>query len=259
MNDVLLSAIPEGIIEVPLKPYLIKDVKRGLIVNDLHFPFHNKRAIQTALDYDDSIDFILINGDLLDCHKASSKFRHNPAMPEIKDEINIGKNFIAFLRGKFPKKRIIFYEGNHDERLKFYVWDKAPALFGIEAIQLKSLLELDKHGVEFIENGSGWKIGSLHGKHGNEAGLTGGINVTRTMLLRTFDNCIFGHVHKTQSTPARNLDDKHFMNWSVGCLCGLKPKYRPINDWNLGFALVEIFGKDFQVENKFILPDYRVV
>lgn len=258
MNDVLLSAIPEGIIEVPLKPYLIKDVKRGLIFGDTHFGFHDKKAIETTLNYGDGYDFILLNGDILDFY-ALSYFSKNPAINSIKDEVNTAKEFFRILREVYPKQRIIFYEGNHDERLRKYIWEKAPALYQVEAIQLKSLLELDKHGVELVENGRGWKIGSLHGMHGNEAGLKGGINISRTMLLRTFENCLFNNFHKTSSSPAKTLDGKTLMNWSVGCLCGLKPKYRPINDWNWGFAEVETNGKEFQIENKIILPDYKVV
>lgn len=258
MSESAFSKLPEGIVEVPSKPYAIKNVKKGLIFGDTHFGFHDKKAIEVTLKYRDDFDFILLNGDILDFY-ALSFFSKNPSINNIKDEINTAKEFFKALREMYPKVRIIFYEGNHDERLRRYIWDKAPALYGIEEISLKSLTELDKHKIEFIENGGGWKIGSLHGLHGNEAGLKGGINVSRTMLLRTFENCLFNNFHKTSSSPAKTLDGKTLMNWSVGCLCGLKPKYRPINDWNWGFAIVETNEKEFQVENKIILPDYKIV
>ena len=42
--------------------------------------------------------------------------------------------------------------------------------------------------------------------------------------------------------------------WSTGCLCDLHPDYRPLNNWNHGFAIVEV-AKDgtFQVQNKTVI------
>jgi hypothetical protein len=42
--------------------------------------------------------------------------------------------------------------------------------------------------------------------------------------------------------------------WSVGCLCNLTPAFRPVNDWNHGFAIV-YYHEDgtFSVENKTII------
>lgn len=250
--------ITEGVKEISSEFYQIKDVKDVLLMSDLHIKFQDNRAIYAALNHSDKFDTILINGDAFDFGKGS-KFLSNPSMPEIKDEIAVGKEFFAYLRKKYPKKRIIFYAGNHDVRLKHYVWRHAPALFGLEQISLESLLELKLHGIEFIDNGGGWKIGKLHGIHGNEARISGGINAARNVLIRSFDNVIMGHVHRTSSSPMRNLSGDMFMSWTVGCLCDLYPSYQSrCGTWNWGFAELEFYKDKFEVRNKMIDKDYSV-
>jgi len=249
--------IPQGIIELSLKPFEIKNSKNVLIISDTHFPFHDKKAIETAVHYRDNIDTVILLGDLMDFYQLS-RFSRDPSMPKMKDEINICKDFLKYLREKFNKAQIIYYSGNHEIRLNRYVQDHAPALFGIETITVESLLELNKLGIKFVENGIGLKISSAFLLHGNEAGSKGGINIARTMLLKTNDNCIFGNFHKTQESSSKTLDGKEYANWSIGCLCGLKPAYMPINQWNQGFGVMEVFGKEFEFNNKRILTSYNV-
>lgn len=247
--------IPEGIIELS-RSYEVKHAKDVLIISDTHFPFHDKKAIETAINYRSKVDTIILLGDLMDIYQGS-RFSKDPSKAKLQDEIKICKEFLEYLRAKFPKSQIIYYEGNHEQRMTRYVEDH-PFIFGLEAVKLQSLLDLNKFGITWVENGTGLKIGEANLLHGNEAGTKGGINIGRSMLLKTFDNCIFGNFHKTQESSGKNLAGKEFANWSIGCLCNLKPRYLPINAWNHGFAILEIDKKEFEVNNKRILSSYNV-
>lgn len=249
--------IPEGIIELPQKFFEVKNSKNVLVISDSHFPFHDKKAIQTAINYRDNIDTIILLGDLMDIYQGSH-FSKDPSIAKLTDEINICKEFLIYLRSKFPTAQIFYYEGNHEIRINRYVMEHAPMLYGIESVALNSLLELKLQGITFIENGTGIKLAALNLLHGNEAGSRGGINIARTMLLKTNDNCVFGNFHKTQESSGKTLDGKEFANWSIGCLCNLKPRYMPINAWNHGFAFIEVYKKEFEVHNKRILNTYNV-
>lgn len=250
--------IPEGIRELPEKPIQIKNAKSVLVISDLHFPFHDKRAIETAVNYRDNIDCVIVLGDMLDMY-AMSKFDKDPSYKKIEDEIAIGKKFMEYLRNKFKQAQIIFLEGNHDVRLKRYLWRNAAALAGVEALKLESMLDLVKYQVKFYENGNILKLGGLHLIHGNESGMKGGgINVARTMLLRAFDNILFGNFHRTQEMSERDRSGKEFAAWSIGGLLNLNPAYLPINSWNHGFAIIEMHGNEFEVSNKRILSNYNV-
>lgn len=249
--------IPEGIIELPQKPYKISNAKNVLILCDTHFPFHDKKAIETAVNCKEDIDTIILLGDLMDFYGLSS-YCKNPSLPTVREELLICKEFLKYLRDKFPKSQIIYYEGNHEIRLDRYIFSHAPALYGIETITMNTLLELHKVNVQYVENGTGLKVGSLHLLHGNEAACRGGINIARTMLLRTNDNCAFGNFHKSQSASGKTLDNDEFVNFAIGCLCNLKPRYMPINQWNQGFAKIEMFKNEFDFKNKRILINYNV-
>ena len=250
--------IAEGIKELPEKPIQIRNAKSVLIISDLHFPFHDKRAIETAVNYRDNIDCIIILGDMLDMYQGS-KFDKDPSYKKIQDEIEIGKKFLEYLRGKFKNAQIIFLEGNHDVRLKLYLWRNAAALAGVDALKLESLLDLIKYNVKFCSNGNILQLGGLHLIHGNEARVGGGINVARSMMLRTFDNIMFGHFHKRQTFDEVTINGKEFAAWSIGCLCQLRPQFLPLAKWAWGFGIIELSGNDFEVSNKRILKDYNVV
>lgn len=247
----------EGIIELPTVPFNIQNSKNVLIISDLHFPFHDKRAVEIAVNYQKKNDTIVILGDMLDFY-GLSRFIKRPDMPTIREELNLGISFFIYLREKHPKARIIFYEGNHEQRLDNYIMSKAPALFGIEHTTLEIFLKLKENGIEFVRNGHIMQLGELYLIHGNETGIRGGINVSRTMMLRTFDNTLFGNFHKTQISSAKSVSGREFATFSIGCLCGLKPQYMPINEWNLGFSFIEVYGDEFEVNNKRILSNYNV-
>ena len=91
--------------------------------------------------------------------------------------------------------------------------------------------------------------------HGHEIKTSWNVvNIARTLFLKTFSNIIFGHFHTTQEYIFRTLTGEILGAWSVGCLCNLFPEYRPINNWNNGFAYIEIYRNgDFVVENKKIV------
>lgn len=249
--------IPEGIRELPVKPIKIGG-KKILGLFDIHFPFHDKKALEVAINHGSGYDTILIGGDMLDMYQGS-KFCKDPNYKKMQDEIKIGKTFFEFLRNKFPKAEIHYIEGNHDIRLKKYLWDHAQALAGLEVLKLSSLLELDKHKVHFYDNGTILKAGSLHLLHGNEMGMRGGVNPARIALYRVLDNCLFGHFHKSQTISVRRIGGEEITTRSVGCLCYLNPAYMPVNEWNNGFVEIEIEGNKFNVHNKRILSDYSVV
>jgi hypothetical protein len=99
------------------------------------------------------------------------------------------------------------------------------------------------------------KSGRLFIAHGHEIfSASGAINVARNFRLKANDNVLFGHFHRTQDDYAKSLSEKIMGAWAVGCLCGLSPLYMPINQWNHGFAIVDM-DKDgmFDVQNKKVI------
>jgi len=248
--------LPESLYEEYLPYCLFPSDNKILILNDIHIPFHDSKALLTALKYgrDKNVNTIILNGDIIDLY-SESKFNRIPRLRNTKVEIDLTRQFLTMLRERFPKAKIIYKEGNHEFRLKSYLMDKAPELYEVPEIKLDELLKLKQLRIEWIEDKRLIKAGKLYIIHGHEIfSGAGTINVARTIRLKTSENVIFGHFHKTQNDFQTAISGKLVGGWSVGCLCGLNPLYMPINMWNSGFALVEIDDKGFfDVENKIIL------
>jgi len=228
------------------------------IINDIHIPFHDKFALKTAIDYliKYNPDVVLLNGDIGDYY-ANSRFVRDPNLRNLAKEIEIINQFLDYLQSKFT--RIVYKEGNHEERLYDYIALKAPELGDIEGVKLQSLLRLDQRNIIYIENRNRIKIGKLSVIHGNEIPAAGIINVARTKIIRAMGNVLFGHHHVTQDFTQRTIDDRVIGAWSVGCLCGLSPRFSKFNSWNHGFAIVETDSDgNFEVQNKKIVNN-RVV
>ena len=224
-----------------------------LIINDVHIPFHDTEALKAALKYgkDRGIDSVYINGDLMDFY-AISFFTKDPKYRKFKQECEAGEAFFKALRHNFPNVKIYYKLGNHEERFERWLWDKAAELDGI--VTVESLMNLKEYGVEVIGGKKIVKKGKLYLLHGHEIRVSSAlVNIARTVRLRTSVNTIVGHHHKTQEDYNKDLADQITGSWAVGCLCGLRPDYMPVNNWNHGFALVESDRSFFEIHNKKIV------
>ena len=243
--------MPDGIDES--HPDFILDCKKVLIISDIHFPFHDRQALMTALEQGESCDVILLNGDVMDCY-SESRFMKNPKHRMLHDELNLVRDFLEYLRSRFKKKRILFKLGNHELRHQHYIFKNADALSGLPDLEISNLLKFAQYGIEEVKQSQLIRSGSLNILHGHEyRGGAGTINISRQMLLKTFDNIIIGHFHQTNSYTVRKVNQDIIGAWATGCLCKLRPEYATFNHWTHGFATVEFDGKFFNVENRKII------
>ena len=236
-------------------PFAVDTPGVWLVISDIHIPYHDLTTLELAAKESKrrGIVGILLNGDVLDSHEIS---RHDkdPGAPRYVQEIEAGRQFIAWLRFQFPKARIIFKAGNHDERLEKYVIERAPALFGLEGLSLPSLLHFADHGIEWVTDQRVITLGKLNVVHGHEYRGGGGVNPARWLYLRARSVAMAGHFHRTSEHHSRDIRGKAAAAWSTGCACCLSPRYLPINDWNNGFAFVTLDKQgEFVVDNRRVL------
>jgi hypothetical protein len=88
--------------EESFEHFYIKGFKTGLIINDIHIPYHNKEAITACFDYakKHKPDFIFINGDLNDFHSVSY-FLKDPRKKRFSEEIEMACDFLKLLKSIF--------------------------------------------------------------------------------------------------------------------------------------------------------------
>lgn len=261
----VVDLAPDPLMEIPeplskatdWKPYRIFGEARIGMLQDVHVPFHDKAALIAAIAYlrDYKPTHIILNGDFCDFH-AISKYRKRPKECDFPGELAQIKQVFEILRKVFPTEKIIFKNGNHEDRYEIYMIDHAPEIFDMEQFTLKSLLELDKYGFEHVDDAKIIQVGPFFNIiHGHEFGnISTQVNVARTLFLRAKTNCAMSHLHRTSENTETTMDGKLISTWSTGCLCDLKPRYRRLNSWNHGFMTVDLAADgQFTVQNRRII------
>ena len=105
-------------------------MKKIVQLTDLHVPYHDEKSLAGVYDLLDNIrpHQIVITGDFYDFYKIS-KFNKDPLNDKtLQYELDEGRKILKVLKELCPE--IHFIEGNHEKRLKKYIWAEAPALAG---------------------------------------------------------------------------------------------------------------------------------
>ena len=232
------------------------------VIGDLHIPYHDEDAIETACDRMESegVDSILINGDLLDFYQLSFHEK-DPRKVHFKDEIESGKQFLEYMRSRFPNIPIYFIAGNHENRFERYLKIKASELLDMDEFRLDVILHVAEHKIEYIPFRTKIIFGDFVIEHGDKIPGAGGVVPARTALMRLKTNCIVNHFHKSSQSSQRVYgigDSTTIRAYSIGCLCELAPDYMEINEWNHGFAILtkqddKVSVSNYKIENNTIL------
>lgn len=131
-------------------------------------------------------------------------------------------------------ERMIFLEGNHEERLTRAI-EKQPLLQGMA--ELTTNVDFAKLGIEYYPlDKQPVAIGKLNVLHGTYTGE----HHAKKQLMKYMGNVLYGHVHAFQTysmgVPLRNDE---WASWSVGCLCDKNPTWmRGPSHWANGFAVI---------------------
>ena len=238
-------------------------IKRGIgiVMSDVHVPYHLSTALAALFRYAKAkpIKFIILDGDISDCF-ALSRFQKDPRKVDFKNEIQSVTRFLDALEINFPSAKIIYKEGNHERRLSQYLESRAPELLDVAGGWI-DFLKLKERGIEWVPEQRLIHAGYLTILHGDEfqRGQSLSVNPARTAFIRTKDCALVAHSHVGSEHTETTVRDRVITCWSIGCLCQLHPEWARLNKWSTGFALLEMDGKNFAVQNKKILPDGTVV
>jgi predicted phosphodiesterase len=247
--------------KAPREWWLPDEIRKPLVLSDLHIPYHERDAIMVALDhgFKSECDAIYINGDLIDFADIS-RWGKDPRKKRVAVELDMVDDF---LRGLVKLGLPVFWKmGNHEERWNRHLLDNAPALSDIEAFQISRVLDLEELDIETIGPRQRARFGSLIVIHGHEFGQSffNPVNPARGLFLRAKTSAMAGHNHQSSKHSESNLNGKAMSCFSTGCLCDMAPEYSPFAyaKWNHGAAIVEVDGDWFNVEN-FEIIEGRVV
>jgi predicted phosphodiesterase len=226
------------------------------IFGDVHIPFHDNTALETMFTKfeEENVDSILINGDLLDFYQLSFHEK-DPRVIHFKDEIEAGKEFLAYLRDRFPGIPIYYITGNHENRFERYLRIKASELLDMDEFRLDVILHVAEYRIEFIPFRSKVVFGDYTIEHGDKIPGAGGVVPARTLLMRLKSNSIVNHFHKSSESSQRVYgigEPTTIKAYSLGCMCDLAPEYMEINEWNHGFAIMK------KIKDKVSVTNYKI-
>lgn len=222
-------------------------LKLALVCPDTHWPNAHVRAYDLMIKVAKELvpDEIVILGDYADFYSVMSHQKDPTVFNMLKDEISEVNSRLDDLDSLFPKASKVFLEGNHEYRLERYLFDKAPALFGIT--ETKTLLNLNRRPKwKFVPYGPNQQHRVLHShliaRH-EPLGPNAKASVTKAMC-----SIVHGHTHQGVSAYAISLRGEQFVSFSPGWLGDIRKDKifsytKSTAQWNLGFSLVYVDPK----------------
>ncbi len=209
-----------------------------LIVPDTHIPYHDKRAWELMLKVGKAWKphTIVHIGDLEDFYSVSSHSKDPSRSLHLKEEIDEVKKGLDDLDALKAKRKVLV-AGNHFDRLKRYLQDKAPELYTL--IDQNQLYDLDTRGWEFVPYKESIKIGKVYFTH--DTGQSG--KYTTARALETFQHSVvIGHHHVIQMFVEGDATGRHRVGVQFGWLGDIKKvdymhKVKAKRNWSLGFGI----------------------
>lgn len=217
-----------------------------VVANDFQIPFEDPVAFRLLLKAlrivkPHGLDLL---GDFQDFYSIS-KFSKDPARKLLlRDELEVGRRRLAELSRAAGRRCTDrrFSDGNHEDRLRRFVWDRAPQLTELAGLNVPDLLHLGKFGFQHYDYLTPYKIGQLWFHHGKLVRKHSGA----TAMAHALDvgcNIIIGHSHRVAHV-CKTTWNHTIHGWENGCLCGLRPEYvHGPPDWQQGFSIVR-YGRN---------------
>jgi hypothetical protein len=220
----------------------------GIAFPDMHVPFHSGPAVDLASFvveriaklYQPSLgdpEFVLL-GDYLDCLEVS-KHRKDPELGvKFHTEIERGVEMRVRLESLAGWTAKTITLGNHENRLRNYITDNAPALEGIVP-SIGDLLAMPANGWNVVPYGDVYKFGDLHITHDTD---TAGMYAHVRSAAKMGGSTLIGHTHRVAMTCSGNYAHGPSTAVMVGWLGD--PEYaryikRPMRaEWRHGFGIM---------------------
>lgn len=223
------------------------------VISDIHIPFHDVKILELFAQECKrrKVAGLLLNGDVMDFYKLS-RYLQDPSYPAFSREVRLGRQFFKWMREQFRRAEIIYNEGNHDKRFRNYIYTQAANFSGVDNFELESVLRLDDTGVQFVSDQVLIDLGKLSIVHGHEfpSASNSPVNPARGLYTKAKRSAICGHHHRTSSHSEKDVKGKIVKTWSLGCASDLSPEYMRYNNWNHGFAFVEVASdRSYHVDN----------
>lgn len=221
----------------PSRPTIPAGVEKHVNIGDTHGVFVEQEVWKAVLDFirDFKPDQINLLGDIIDFYDVS-RFDKNPMRRVVLGrEIDFTKDVIlAELRRAAPKARIVWVEGNHENRLTRYLWSRAPELASLPNLDMTQLFALQKLKIEYQMDPI--PVGNVNMMHGHMVRKHSAYTA-KAMLDDMGKSVIHNHTHRLGAHYKTDHGGAH-VAFENGCLCTMDMEYvsgKP--NWQHGFSV----------------------
>lgn len=237
---------------MPLKIEVSKKIQHFIVASDWHSEHIHLPSFEILLKLAEKLGAnktsLIILGDFLDVPylmKKDENFQKwskrsdsidSYFLPQLEEESMFGNSVLDRCQDKF--KKIIYVEGNHELRVRWFAEQEyCPAAYKHQFC-LKNQLRLSQRSIDFVEYNDWVDIG-------DNLSLTHGMYHGPSALKKHFDaagkSVIYGHVHSAE-VKAFSCRGKTKKAWSLPTMGTLSPEYlkNAVNPWTNGFALVSL-------------------
>lgn len=227
-------------------------IKRIAVFSDVHVPYHGVQAQAVLLAFLGHFhpNIVVLAGDLLDFYSLSHFDREPSRRLQLPDDIQQARDYMKDLDAVLsPLCRKVFLGGNHEDRLRKFLWKQAPELYELESLDIPGLLSLEDRSWEYIpyyepmatSGAPGLALYNLLITHGTVARKWSGYTA-RAHFERFNYSGISGHTHRLGTFYHRAYGGQYVW-FEAGCLCGLEPPYMASPDWQQGWIAGYIHGE----------------
>lgn len=231
------------------------------VLSDIHFPFEDPDALRLArqIVQDANPDIVCLNGDITDFF-GISRFPVPPIRRmQFASEISYARDALAKLKSSFaPDAQWIYIEGNHELRMKSFLWRRAPELAGLIGVETE--LQLEAQGIVYLRErdepaaryefaAPQLRVGKLYIQHGTNIRIgSATINVARSVFLRLLKPMLIGHWHRKDIYTQTDYEGTTSGCWVQGCLCKPRPHWDTGRIWGQGMSIVFATEEHFEVD-----------
>lgn len=195
------------------------DLSRVLIVSDHQFPFVDQPFLDAEERFieDWKPNLIVYAGDIIDCYEVSSFDKRPERLFNLATEFEMCEDMLRRQKRLSGGARQVFIAGNHEDRLRKIIWDKAQG-FSFMVSDIPSAMHLDQYCEAYIEYGHHLDLLGFVVTHGTMV-RSHSAYTAKAMIDRYRSSGASGHTHRAGShslTDHRKVSHTWF---ELGCHC----------------------------------------
>jgi predicted phosphodiesterase len=236
-------------------------LKPGLIIPDVHIPYHDERAWRLMLKAARALrpKWIVVLGDFGDFYAVSSFAKDPLRASQLDVEVAACNEKLDELDSLGAKEKH-FIAGNHCHRLERYLQEKAPELFTM--LKVEQLFRLSQRRWTYTPYRDHFRLGKVYFTHDT------GSSTGRTAAYKAMDtyqhSIVTGHTHRLAYVVEGNAVGNSLVSAQFGWLGDVERvdyqhRIKAEKDYALGFGVGYLRDNGFIYLQPVPIVDYSCV